>query len=112
MSAFDALEKRILDLSLAGVSDSAERTILVGLFTTAPPESHDGTYGIAGEPAKAAAGTVGYNRARVTFGAQALSGGVSGTASTATNSQAVTLTGLAPGTYTYFGVFGSSSGGA
>lgn len=112
MSAFDALEKRMLDLSLAGASDSPERVVVVGVFTTAPAESHNGAYGQFGEPAKAAAGGAGYTRSRITFNTQATGGGTSGSASTTSNTQAVTITGLPAGTYTHFGLFGSSTAGA
>lgn len=200
MSAFNALEKRILDLSLARASDNPEAAIVVGLFrpgststttsvarttvrvataaaaTVVPvvsvvnlavndivrindglgtmeertitavvatggsesitvnaaltnahalgesvvervttvtnlpmPEDHSGAYGQAGEPA-ASAPTVqgGYRRARATFATQA-AGSNNGTT---TNTSVITITGLTPGTYTHFGVFGSTGGGA
>lgn len=111
MSAFDALEKRLLDLSLTGQPDAAEAVVTVGLFTSQPPEDHSGAYGIAGEPQQGA-----YVRPRVQFPTaaearvQGLIGGGSDPGARA-NRQAVTVTGLPPGTYTHFGIFGSSSGG-
>lgn len=104
MSAFDALEKRLLDLSLANVADQAERVVVVGLFTAAPAEGHNGTYGQSGEPLKGA-----YVRPKAIFTPHAPNDTNPNVQST--NSQPITITGLAPGTYTYFGVFGSSSAG-
>lgn len=103
MSAFDALEQRALNLSLAGSSDRGEQVVVLGLHTSTPPENHSGAYGIAGEPPQSAT----YKRSRVTFGqAQTVSG-----VRQVSNLQPVTVTGLAPGTYTHFSLHGSSSGG-
>lgn len=107
MSAFNALEKRVLDLSLAGVSDQPERVVVVGLFTAQPAENHDGAYGKNGEPAKAAAGSTGYKRAAVRFLPTTAT-----SAEFATNADTITITGLPPGTYTHFGIFGSTTAGA
>lgn len=105
MTAFNALEKRVLDLSLGRVPDVPEPVIVIGLFTSVPPENHDGTYGQAGEPMRATTGTSGYTRARTAFATQ-----VGGTNDgTTRNTSVVTITGLPPGTYTHFGVFGASA---
>lgn len=112
MTAFDSLEKRVLNLTLAGTADSSESGAVVGLMTSAPPEDHTGAYGIAGEPAKAAAGSTGYRRAAAQFATQATNPTPAGPGVVATsNTNAVTITGLAPGTYTHFGVFGSTTAG-
>lgn len=113
MPAFDALEARILNLSLRDASDNPEAVVVVGLFANKdalgaaipPPDSHDGKYGQAGEPA---AGGL-YRRARVRFQPQASR--ADGSDARTTNVDAVTITGLPPGTYTHFGLFGSSSAG-
>lgn len=100
MSAFDRLENRLLNLVLTGSPDTSEQNPVVGLFTAAPAEAHSGDYGFSGEPGKGTAGT-GYQRARSKFG-PASNGQV-------TNVQPITITGLPAGTYTHFGVFGSST---
>lgn len=107
MSAFNALEKRILDLSLARASDNPEAAIVVGLFKSEPLETHNGAYGQQGEPAaQAPTAQGGYRRARATFATQA-AGSNNGTT---TNTSVITITGLTPGVYTHFGVFGSTGG--
>lgn len=106
MPAFDALEKRVVDLTLAGVQDSPERVVVVGLFTSLPADAHSGAYGISGEPA--AGGT--YKRSRIRFAPQATRN--DGSNARTVNVDAVTITGLAPGTYTHFAIFGSSTAGA
>lgn len=103
MSAFDRLEVRALNLSLAGAQDRGEQVVVLGLHKSAPAETHDGSYGQAGEPLGGAT----YKRSRVTFGqAQVVSG-----QTRVTNLQPVTVTGLTPGTYTHFSLHGSSTAG-
>lgn len=103
MSAFDRLEVRALNLSLAGSQDRGEQVVVMGLHTSQPPETHNGQYGQNGEPV---AGGV-YKRSRVTFGQASVVGGQT----RVTNLQPVTITGLAPGTYTHFSLHGSTSSG-
>lgn len=104
MSAFDRLEQRALNLTLGGAQDRGEQVVVIGLHKSSPAETHDGSYGQAGEPM--AGGT--YKRSRVTFGNATRAG--DGKAQV-TNLQPVTVTGLTPGTYTHFSLHGSSSAG-
>lgn len=101
MTAFDKLEERALNLTLGSSQDPGEAVVVMGLFTSTPPETHDGKYGQNGEPVAGGA----YKRARATFGPSAV---VSGSRQS-TNTQPITLTGLPPGTYTHFGIFGSNT---
>lgn len=120
MTAFNALERRALDLSLAGSQDTSDPIVVVGLFapgtTTSStgvvtqnpmPEDHDGRYGLAGEPLASAVGAVGYRRARARFGTATVVAGKT----QVVNTEPITITGLSAGTYTHFGVFGSSTAG-
>lgn len=107
MPAFDALENRALELSLRGSQDNAEAVVVVGLFTSSPPETHDGKYGQNGEPASVGAGGTGYRRSRARFTTAST---VNGTMQ-CVNTEPVVLTGLPAGTYTHFAIFGSTSAG-
>lgn len=106
MSAFDSLEKYLLDLTLGGQAAGpfvpmAGKTS-VALLQQMPAESWDGMPGPYGEPPISAS----YTRTRATF-ARAIGAGVpAGDGGGAKNTEALSFTGLPAGTYTHFAVFG------
>lgn len=95
MGAFDALERRIRELTLMGAIDRAQPRSVISLHTSAPAEDWDGTPGAFGEPPL---GATAYTRAECRFG-PAVDGA-------SKNLDAVSFTGLPPGTYTHFAVLG------
>lgn len=98
MPAFDALEKRLLDLTLAGGQDIPEANVVVGLFKSEPLDSHDGTYGQSGEPPKPlVTDQTSYRRKGARFSRNSAgAGGVGITPPQVTRSQVMSISGVTP----------------